>query len=169
MTNDRTATAAFTGHRTYRGEGDEALKQVVGAFYDRGFRTLLSGMAVGFDLAAAEVVLACRAQMPDLQLVAVVPFEGQEGRFSEDDRARFHRVLAAADQVVVLSPVFDRGCYTVRNNYLIDHASALIAWYDGSSGGTHYTVRRGLRRGLRVENIHPKAPVVRAPDPELPF
>lgn len=167
MMNQRGTTAAFTGHRTYGGEGGVALRMVVGEFYDRGFRTFLSGMAVGFDLAAAEAVLACRAEMPDLRLVAVVPFEGQEGRFSEDDRVRFRRVLEAADQVVVLSPVYDRGCYAVRNNYLIDHASALIAWYDGSSGGTHYTVRRALRRGLRVANLHPKAPAVRAPDPEL--
>lgn len=159
MICDSTTTAAFTGHRTYGGEAVDALQRTLEALYLRGFRTFLSGMAVGFDLAAAEVVLGSRAGMPGLRLVAVVPFRGQEGRFAAADRERFRRVMAAADEVVVLSEVYHRGCYAVRNDFLVGNASLVVAWYDGSPGGTHYTVRRAARRRLELINLHPAAPI----------
>ena len=43
----------------------------------------------------------------------------------------------------------------------------LVAWYDGSPGGTRYTVRRALGRGLEVVNLCPAAPVPPAPEPTL--
>ena len=60
MIADRRTSVAFTGHRTYRGAAADALRRTVGELYARGFRTFLSGMAVGFDLAAAEAVLELR-------------------------------------------------------------------------------------------------------------
>ncbi|MDE6070127.1 MAG: DUF1273 domain-containing protein [Alistipes sp.] len=167
MIDDLSAAVAFTGHRTYDGRADEALRQTVVACHARGVRTFLSGMAVGFDLAAAEAVLACRDELPGLRLVAVVPFEGQQARFSALDRARFDRVLAAADETIVLSPVYHRGVYTVRNDFLVAHAAHLIAWFDGSPGGTHYTVRRAARFGRRIDNLCPAGPAFPGPQPTL--
>ena len=129
MIADPRISVAFTGHRTYCGEASDALRQMLEALYDRGFRTFLSGMAVGFDLAAAEAVLELCRQRDGVRLVAAVPFLGQENRFSPADRERFRSVLAAAAETVVLSPVYHRGCYAVRNNYLTDNARVLVAWY----------------------------------------
>lgn len=152
------ATAAFTGHRTYDRCADEALRRTVCELHARGLTTFLSGMAVGFDLAAAEAVLACRASIPALRLVAVVPFRGQPNRFSARDRERFERILAAADERIVLAESYHRGCYAVRNDFLVDHASVVVAWYDGSPGGTRYTVRRAERKGRQIVHLHPAAP-----------
>ena len=60
MIADSRTSVAFTGHRTYRGAAADALRRTVGELYARGFRNFLSGMAVGFDLAAAEAVLELR-------------------------------------------------------------------------------------------------------------
>ena len=124
MIADRRTSVAFTGHRTYRGAAADALRRTVGELYARGFRTFLSGMAVGFE-------------------------------------------LAEADSVEVLAPAYHRGCYAVRNDFLVDNARVLVAWYDGSPGGTRYTVRRALGRGLEVVNLCPAAPVPPAPEPTL--
>lgn len=247
MTEDRLTTVAFTGHRTYGGQAAAALRATVGELYARGFRTFLCGMAMGFDLAAAEAVLACRdsetgsafspatvpasalssaatsaaafssapdsvssfspaafptstlapaassasafpsamvsasafspasapdphfphTPMPGLRLVAVIPFREQESRFPAADRERFRRVLAAADHSVTLSPSYHAGCYAVRNNYLVEHAALLVAWYDGSPGGTHYTVRRALGRGLEFINLHAHPAALRQAEPTL--
>lgn len=145
---------AFTGHRTYDGRADDALRTTIADLRARGLRTFLSGMAIGFDLAAAEAVLACRSGMPDIRLVAVVPFRGQESRFSSADRERYRRILEQADATVVLAPAYHPGCYQVRNDYLVAHAATLVAWYDGSPGGTRYTVQRALRRGLELIQLH---------------
>ena len=83
------------------------------------------------------------------------------------DRERFRRVLAAADHSVTLSPSYHAGCYAVRNNYLVEHAALLVAWYDGSPGGTHYTVRRALVRGLEFINLHPHSAALRQAEPTL--
>ena len=161
--DDLHSAAAFSGHRTYDGRADEALRRRVGELYAGGVRTFLSGMAVGFDLAAAECVLACRGALPGLRLVAVVPFEGQQGRFSEADRARFDRVIAAADEVVVLSAHYHQGVYALRNDFLVAHAATLVTWYDGSPGGTRYTVRRALRLDRHICNLCPAGPVFPPP------
>ena len=119
MIADSGRSVAFTGHRTYDGTAAESLSAAVERLYGRGFRTFLSGMAVGFDLAAAEAVLTLRAAHPDVRLVAVVPFRGQEERFSPADRVRFRRAVAAADEVEVLAGGYRRGCYAVRNDFLV--------------------------------------------------
>ena len=65
------------------------------------------------------------------------------------------------------APAYHRGCYAVRNDFLVYNARVLVAWYDGSPGGTRYTVRRALGRGLEVVNLCPAAPVPPAPEPTL--
>ena len=167
MIADPLISVAFSGHRTYRGDAAGALRRTLEELYARGFRTFLSGMAVGFDLAAAEAVLELRGRRADVRLVAAVPFRGQEARFPQADRERFGRVLAAADAVEVLSPVYHRGCYAVRNDFLVDHARVLVAWYDGSPGGTRHTVSRALRRGLEFVNLHPLRAGVALTEPTL--
>ena len=167
MIADRRTSVAFTGHRTYRGAAADALRRTVGELYARGFRTCLSGMAGGVDLAAAEAVLELRERMPGVRLVAAVPFRGQEMRFSPADRERFRRVLAEADSVEVLAPAYHRGCYAVRNDFLVDNARVLVAWYDGSPGGTRHTVSRALRRGLEFVNLHPLRAGVALTEPTL--
>lgn len=152
---DSTVNVAFTGHRTYRGEGAGVLRETLEVLYARGFRTFLSGMAVGFDLAAAEAVLALRARRPEVRLVAVVPFAGQAERFPAGERVRFLRVVAAADECIVLSAEYYRGCYGVRNDFLVERAAVVVAWYDGSTGGTRYTVRRACACGREVIHLHP--------------
>lgn len=159
--------AAFTGHRTYRHEADALLCRTIRTLYDTGIRTFLSGMAVGFDLAAAEAVLACKAQLPDIRLIAVIPFLGQQQRFSPNDRMRFERIVSIANEKVVLSETYNRGCYALRNDYLIAHAATLVTWYNGSSGGTRYTVEKALLRGRKLIHLHPATPQSVYPAPSL--
>lgn len=155
MTEQRLRTAAFTGHRDYRGEAPEALRQAVRTLCEAGVETFLCGMAVGFDLAAAEAVAALRSEYAAVRLVAVLPFAEQSARFSPHEQARYDRMLAAADSRLLLSERYEPACYRRRNDYLVDHAAHLIAWYDGRSGGTQYTFRRAMHAGLRIVNLAP--------------
>lgn len=148
-------TACFTGHRSYGGECEERLYEAIRTLYKDGYHTFLCGMAVGFDLAAAEAVVALGRELAGLELVAVVPFEGTERNFSEADKGRFRAILAAADKVVTLAPRYSAEVYAVRNNFLVDNSSAIIAYFDGSKGGTAYTVRRAVKSLHRYINIYP--------------
>lgn len=163
MAINRLHSVAFTGHRTYQGEAREALFACIRQLADGGFTTFLSGMAQGFDLAAAEAVLALRAEGLAIQLVAVVPFASQANNFSAADRDRFRKILATADEVILLASEYHRGCYQQRNDFLVDHAAHLVAWYNGSRGGTQYTFLRALKHGLTLHNLSPAI----QPDPKL--
>ena len=54
---ERGFSVAFTGHRSYHHESDDALQGVVRQLYADGARVFRVGMAEGFDLAAAECVV----------------------------------------------------------------------------------------------------------------
>lgn len=167
MSADPRTTVAFTGHRSYRGEADDALSHALESLYARGFRTFLSGMAVGFDLAAADAVLSLRRRCPDVRLVAVIPFRGQEQTFSPAEQQHYREVLDTADASVVLAETYHPGCFRARNDWLVDHAAVLVAWYDGSDGGTRYTVRRALSLGREILSLHPATSRTLVRDPEL--
>ena len=167
MNYDPQITVAFTGHRTYDHDAESKLRDVIRMLYHGGKRVFMSGMAVGFDLAAAEAVEDCRKTCPEIRLVAVVPFRNQEMRFHEIDRQRYAQILSVADEVVTLANFYAPTVYAVRNNYLVDHSSALITWYDGSSGGTQYTVRRALHRRLSLHHLNPRTPLAVYPQPTL--
>ena len=158
---------AFTGHRSYRHEADDRLHRTIRMLHAAGSRIFLSGMAVGFDLAAAEAVLACKVDLPDIRLTAVIPFLGQQQRFSPDDRIRFERIAAAADVKIILSEIYQPNVYAFRNDYLIDHAATLVTWYDGTSGGTRYTIERALARGRKLIHLHPATPLSAYPPQRL--
>lgn len=156
MEDQRPYTASFTGHRTYCGEADQMLCHTLRALYARGYRTFLSGMAVGFDLAAAEAVVALREELPEIRLHAVVPFAAHGERMKPHDRERYDRLLRAADRVTLMAEAYYPACYHRRNDFLVSEASYLIAWYDGSTtGGTYYTLQQARRAHLPIENLWP--------------
>ncbi len=153
MQFDAATTVAFTGHRTYDDSANERLFSAVRSLYDEGFRTFLSGMAAGFDLAAAEAVLALRNELSVVRLVCVVPFKGQQTRFSPDTRVRYERVIACADLVLTLAPHYAPDVYFRRNDFLVANSSVLVACFSGAKGGTAYTVRQAARKPMRIINI----------------
>ena len=147
-------TACFTGHRSYNGSRNDELERAIRDLYTQGYRTFLCGMAVGFDLAAAEMALALREELPEIEVVAVIPFEGMQCRFSASQRATFEDILEKVNSKVILATHYSSEVYAVRNNYLVDNSSACIAYFDGTKGGTAYTVRRAVKNLVRVINIY---------------
>ncbi len=149
---------AFTGHREYdRARADDALYRRIVEIASRDDVTFLSGMAVGFDLAAAEIVLEVRRKLGcDVKLKCIVPFSGQSRFFCYDDQERYNEVIELADEVVTLSDSYRSGLFFERNDYLVDHADYIIAYYnDLKKGGTAYTVKRARRSHIVVDNIYP--------------
>ena len=154
-----TKVAAFTGHRFIRYQDRQRLKieleRAITVCYDSGIRHFLCGMALGFDMLAAETLLAMKAQHPDIRLTAVIPFRGQSGKFSPADKERYQSILGKADNVVCLSETYFDGCFLRRNDYMLNRASHIIAYYNGKpKGGTFYTCRRAERMGLEITNLY---------------
>lgn len=156
---DTTKTAAFTGHRFIRCNDRQRLvtnlERAISTCLQSGIHHFLCGMAVGFDMLAAETLLAMKADNPDIRLTVVIPFRGQSFRFNFADKERYRSILGKANNVVCLSETYFDGCFLRRNDYMLNHASHIIAYYNGEpKGGTFYTCRRAERMGLEITNLY---------------
>lgn len=156
---DRTVSAAFTGHRFYdfsqREFIQERLTSAISEAYDHGIRNFISGFALGIDLMAAQLVQSLKCNLPGISLTAAIPFEGQAERYNIYDKRVYRRLLELADKVIVLSDYYYPRCFLDRDEFMVENASYLIAYYDGrEKGGTYYTVKKARARGIPIISVY---------------
>lgn len=156
---DRTVSAAFTGHRFYdfsqREFIQERLTSAISEAYDHGIRNFISGFALGIDLMAAQLVQSLKCNLSGISLTAAIPFEGQAERYNIYDKRVYRRSLELADKVIVLSDCYYPRCFLDRDEFMVENASYLIAYYDGrEKGGTYYTVKKARARGIPIINVY---------------
>ena len=146
-------TVAFTGHRSYNRCHDSLLLECVEELVMRGARVFRVGMAEGFDLAAALVVLNLRERWGDVSLDLYIPWPEFSHRFSATNRKLYDQILGQADSVTYIAESYSQGLFYERNRRLVEGADSVVAWWDGSTSGTGYTVRYARQLGIAVENI----------------
>ena len=152
-------SVCFSEHRLVPKDEREKLKRELRAeitkAYSRGVRNFYCGMALGFDTLAATAALSLQCELPDMRITAVVPFQGQSDRWTENDRELYEDILANVDEVVVLSRNYYDGCLLRRNDYMLKLSSGVIAYFDGQpKGGTYYTCKKAKSYGLDVINLY---------------
>ena len=155
----RAQTVAFTGHRLIssadRPRVKDRLMEAILRAYEDGYRVFISGMACGFDLMAAECVVELKSERPDITMMAAIPYRGQCERWRKASQLKYWAPLHKADEQIVLSPDYRPDCFLRRDRYMVEHASRLIAYFNGiPKGGTFYTVNEAKRQGVMVENIY---------------
>ena len=147
-------SCAFTGHRTlYEGFSPRKLKREIKKLILSGVDTFYNGMAMGFDLLAAEKVLELKKKYPFIRLVLCIPCFEQEKSFPENDKKRYAEIYKKADEKNVLYPHYFKGCMLARNRYMAERADVLLAYCVQEKGGTAYTVKYFQKK-------HPKREVV---------
>ena len=161
----RQISCCFTGHRPeklpwrYR-EADlrclslkRRIADAAEAAYQEGYRHFLCGMALGCDLYFCEAVLALRERLPGVTVEAAIPCPFQDAGWPPDQRARYRRLIGACDFETLVSAAYTSSCMQRRDRYMVDHASLLIAAFDGTPGGTRYTVAYAMSRGVPVVDL----------------
>lgn len=135
----------FTGHRPnklgiteqqLRPLLEEAIRQAV----QDGFTTFITGMAMGTDLVAGEIVLQLREQDSRLKLVCALPYPNFGQHWGGGWTKRFRDVLAQADLSRCISKEFSYAAYQVRNEWMVRHSSLVIGVFNGERGGTKNTL-----------------------------
>ncbi len=71
-------------------------------------------MAMGFDLLAAEAALSLQIELPDLWVIAVIPYRNQTERWSEAMKIKYDTILHVVDDVVILNEHYYKGCLLHR-------------------------------------------------------
>ena len=165
---DNKTAVAFTGHRPrkFPWRYDEldprcvALKAVlteqITALADAGITQFLSGMAEGTDVWSALSVLALQEKNPKVKLHCILPCREQADKWAASSQALYRSILEQADSVVYVSRSYHKNCMLERNHFLVDHAAALLAVYNGERrGGTAATVRYAQKMGREIIVIDP--------------
>lgn len=156
----------FTGHRPngLPEGGDEqkegmirlkhALIYGVEAAIQCGVTVFWAGGAAGFDMLAAEAVLAWREMYPDIRLCLALPSRTYDSAWPKALFARNARIRAAAAETWFASEA-DNTWYALRmrNRYLVERADCCMTYLNRSKGGTCYTVNYAMERGIPVWNL----------------
>lgn len=155
---EKWCSVAFTGHRFISSDRVEEVRESVSneirLLYFKGFRNFFCGMALGFDMLAAEEVLKLKEELTGILLVATVPYREQNERWGANQKKRYLKILEKVDDVIVLSEHYYNGCFLKRNDFMLNHVAALLAYFDGKpTGGTFYTVRNAKRLSLQICNL----------------
>jgi uncharacterized phage-like protein YoqJ len=113
---------------------------------------VISGMALGYDQ-----WLAYHAIKLNIPLVAAIPFEGQENRWLDDSKRVYYKLLDRASEIVIVSPGgYSAAKMQIRNEFLVDKCTVLLACFDGSPGGTANCVNYAKKQNKRILTINPK-------------
>ena len=176
---------AFTGHRPNKlpwryDETDSrcvALKAVlmeqITALAEAGFTQFLSGMAEATDTWSALAVLSLREKNPLIKLHCILPCTAQAEKWSASSQELYHSILERADSIVYVSRDYHKDCMLDRNRFLVEHASTLLAVYNGvRHSGTGATVNYARKMGRKVIVIDPITRLISygeyAPSPAYP-
>lgn len=140
-------SCAITGHRSLPQDFcKDAVRNSLISLIEQGVTTFYNGLAIGFDLLTAELLMELKEIYPFIRVCGCVPFYGQERYFSAEDKDRYAAVYKQCDEVVTLSDSYYKGCYHKRNLYMIERADVLYAYCLTARGGAAYTVKEFSRQ-----------------------
>lgn len=148
----------FTGHRPDKMEqGEKEIKPLLEKAIDDAIKneyvTFITGMAMGVDIWAAEIVLERKKTNSDLHLICALPHPGFESRRSMTEKMRFNRIIKKADLVKEINDHYFRACYQVRNEWMVDHSNLVIAVFNGKKSGTKNTIDYAKKNSKIIINV----------------
>lgn len=115
-----------------------------------GYRHFISGMALGIDQFAFEIVMKKKKQYPDIFLEAAIPCEGQECKWSVSQKKVYNSMLDRSDKITIISPTYTMNCMMDRNKYMVDKSSLVIAVYNDTPGGTMKTIKYAQSKNVQT-------------------
>lgn len=115
-----------------------------------GFNISITGMALGVDIWAAEIVLRLRDASEAVRLICACPYQGFERGWKLSWQVRYQAILSAADLVRFICPGYSRSCFQRRNEWMVDHAARVIAVWNGQPSGTKNTIDYAKRHFVPV-------------------
>lgn len=121
-----------------------------------GSRFFLNGCMAGFDIMAGEAVLRVKNEYPHIRCISVAPF--RRGYFlgscwNGQWKQRALSLYQSSDAAFTLSETYHQRVYYERDEYLVNHSVGLICYYNGTNGGTKYTMELAARKQLSIWNL----------------
>lgn len=161
---DTSKAVNVTGHRPTKLNGYykwnnqmlvKSMREEIIKLVEQGYEFFISGMALGVDLWFAEEVIDLRdSKYPHIKLVAAIPCKGQQLRWPASSQEEWAEVKANADIVHYVSEdTYTAWCLHARNEWMVDNSNHVLAYWDGTSGGTANCIRYAERIGRTITKI----------------
>lgn len=162
---DKPYAVCFSGHRPEKlpDGGDmssPAVRAVISIIYSEiekriadGANIFITGMSRGVDLWAGEITAEMKCSGRQIKLVAAMPYRGFTDSFTGREKWAAGFIMSNADAVYNICETYERDCMKKRNQFMVDHSSALIAVCKDSRSGTGQTIRMAQKKGIDVKII----------------
>ena len=161
-------TCCFTGHRLYKlpFDSDEnctackALKNIlknetVALIEGYGVTHFISGMALGSDVFAAEIILELQRNCSNLTLECALPCGSQAEKWNQAQKDRYFSILRQCNKITLLQPLYTTDCMQKRNIYMINQSDYVIGVWDGTPSGTANTITYAKQQQKKIVCIDP--------------
>lgn len=152
---------AITGHRPYKlnheysgGPLTERIKVKIQEHIDQIKPSkMISGMALGIDTVFAELAI-----LNKIPLIAAIPFLGQEYLWKTEDQNKYNKILSCPDvnKVIVCEGDYSAYKMQLRNIWMVNNCTNLLAVFDGGYGGTKNCVDYAKSKNKPIYIINPK-------------
>lgn len=157
-------TCCFTGHRPIFFPWKDNLSdkraqklilelkcEIENAIHD-GYTRFLWGGALGVDTWAAQCVMSAKKKT-DIKLAAVLPYK-EYNNFVTD--FRYLSVINHSDEIIIVGAHKSMRMLQIRDRYMIDNSSRIIAVYDGRSNlksGTCRALCYAKEKNIEIRQI----------------
>lgn len=158
-------TVCFSGHRPEKlpcnGDvSDQNFKIVLSMLcyeiyksVEQGYTYFITGMAKGIDLWAAKYVIELMHTNKKLHLICALPYCNYGKSWRGVDKWDLEYILYKANEVVNVSERYNSQCMRIRNEYMVDHSSKLIAVVNDYNSGTGQTIRYAQKQNIEISKI----------------
>lgn len=151
---------AVTGHRPdklggYNNvEGFKAIRRHMRAFLleaPEGEIELISGGALGIDLLWMQTGI-----LIDFPVIAALPFPGYDSRWPDASRREYEKWLDKCREVrYICEAGYHPAKMQTRNEWMVQQADSLVAYWNGSAGGTCNCVAYAQAIGCQTTIFNP--------------
>lgn len=88
-----------------------------------------------------------------IHLICAVPYPDFEKRWSIHWQQHYQRIVQESDLVRTITPSFSMESYQIRNEWMVDRSSLVIAVFNGEQSGTKNTIDYAKAHGIEVAMI----------------
>ena len=138
-----------TGHRNFYHPEDKIMNCVCSYLQDNKVERVLLGCALGFDQLVAKACI-----LLSIPFEAIIPFEGQELKWSLAQQKQFYEMLVKADKIIVLSEGgFENWKFHKRNAYIVDNTDSMLCYLIEDKGGTYSCCQYAASKNKTIVNV----------------
>jgi len=154
-------TCCFTGHRILpmdqMKEIERRTAQEVRRLVNKhNVRFFGVGGAIGYDTLAAKVLFRLReTEFPHIKIILVYPFETFTDRWTPTQKAEYKKLFPQYDKRVCMCSQSLTAAYLTRDRHLVEGSAYCICYCTRNFGGTAYTVKYAIQKGLQIRNVAP--------------